>query len=78
MVSELTEKLQNYAPDYMETADPEENGVGARVMKDPIDKSTYRIVIDTWCRGLGCFLSEIKLAQSFNDYVNGETGAAAL
>lgn len=77
MVSELTEKLQHHGPDFMETFDPEESGIGARVMKEPIDKNTYRIVIDTWCSGLGCFVSEHKLKQSFNDYVNGETGIVA-
>lgn len=78
IVSELTVKLQHHGPDFMETFDPEESGIGARVMKEPIDTNTYRIVIDTWCQGLGCFLSELRLKQSFNDFVNGASGSAAL
>ena len=78
MVTELTEKLQHHSSDFMETFDPEESGIGARVMKEPVDGNTYRIVIDTWCRGLGCFVSETRLKQSFNDYVNGELGAASV
>jgi hypothetical protein len=77
IVSEFRGKLHHHGPDFMETVDPERDGVGARVMKEPVDTNTYRIVIDTWCRGAGCFLSQLKLKQSFNDYVNGEPGSAA-
>jgi hypothetical protein len=75
LLTELNVKLQHHGPDFMESVDPEEHGIGARVMKEPIDQNTYRILIDTWCEGLGCFLSQMQYKQSFNDYVNGAGGA---
>lgn len=65
-------KLQHYAADYMETFNPGQEGIGARVIKEPIDAVTYRIVVDVSCGGFSCFGSMVELKQSFNDYVDGK------
>lgn len=69
-------KLQHYAPDFMETFNPTDTGFGARVVKEPVDETTYRLVVDAWCKTFGCLTPTIAIKQSFNDYVNGKVSAA--
>lgn len=75
ILSNPTMKLQHYAPDFMETFNPVNDGVGARVMKEPVDDKTYRIVVDAWCGGFACLSSMTAVKQSFNDYLNGKISA---
>lgn len=72
LLSNSSMKLQHYAPDLMETYNPAQEGIGARVIKEPIDNTTYRLVVDVWCGGFSCFGSMVELKQSFNDYVDGK------
>lgn len=68
-------KLQHYAADLMETYNPTQEGIGARVIKEPIDETAYRLVVDVWCGGFSCFGDMTALKQSFNDYVDGKPAA---
>lgn len=71
-------KLQHYAPDLMETYYPSQEGIGARVVKEPIDETSYRLVVAVWCGGFGCFGNLTAMKQSFNDYVDGKQGSRFL
>jgi hypothetical protein len=73
LLSNSSMKLQHYAADLMETYNPAQEGIGARVIKEPIDNTTYRLVVDVWCGGFSCLGSMTELKQSFNDYVDGKT-----
>jgi type IV pilus biogenesis protein CpaD/CtpE len=71
LLDNSTMKLQHYTADLMETFNPVQEGIGGRVIKEPVDAESYRIVVDVWCGGFSCFGSMTKLKQSFNDYVAG-------
>jgi hypothetical protein len=78
MVANPSMKLQHYAADYMETYNPAGDGLGARVIKEPVGETSYRIVVDAWCGGFSCLRSMTSVKQSFNDFVNGKPGSSAL
>lgn len=77
LLSNMTMKLQHYAPDYMETFNPVDEGIGGRVTKDPVDDTTYKITVAISCAGFTCLGSMTKIKQSFNDKLNGQAMPAA-
>jgi hypothetical protein len=72
MLSNPTMKLEHYAVDLMETYNPTGDGLAARVVKEPVDETPYRLVVDVWCSGFACLNSLTQVRQSFNDYVSGK------
>lgn len=72
LLSNSSMKMQHYAADYMETFNPAQEGIGARVIQEPVDETAYRLVVAVWCGGFSCFGDMTALKQSFNDYVDGK------
>lgn len=73
VLSNSSMKIQHYSPDFIETFNPEAYGAGiaARVTKEPVSNSDYRIVVEVWCNNMfGCVPPSLQAAQSFNDFVN--------
>ena len=82
ILSKATMKLQHVTPDFMETYNPPPKSLGlaARVTKEPIATGGYRLVVTTWCGGLGCAFPSPRhpweAAQDFNDTVNAAAPSA--